>query len=229
MVEQVAPYLQFVEDLYSLGYSTVTDRNNLVHPVLERISKGEEKDFGTQWVMKKASQLLDMTGLKNAQVRKIAGEVINGWATGPIVDSFTGSMAIAGSIPRTPGQYKKGEHGELLGPTLEMIHPSIAFRMAQVSDYKPGPMDGFKRRAKKVGKEGYEWRNEKLDITISEYLIKPHDSLTRIVARQDANTHFGSRAMDFIGGIDRDVGANTTEEATSLVGRETKTGEWAES
>jgi hypothetical protein len=226
MVEQVAPYLQFVEDLCSLGYDTVTDRNNLIHPVLERLSKNE-KDFGTQWVMKKAWELLDATSLKKAQLRKIASEVVNGWATGPIVDSFTGSMAVAGSIPRTPGQYHKGADGKLLGPTFEMIHPSVAFRKLQVSDYV-GPIDGFKRRAKEVKEEGYEWRNEKLDITISEYLIKPGDQLTRIVARQDANTHFGNKAFDFIGGIDRDVGANTTEEAQSLVGRETKTGEWAD-
>lgn len=220
MVEQVSPYVQFVEDLYSLGYDTVTDRKKLIHPVLDRFTKGEVKNYGTNWFMQKASQFLNATGLKPAEIRSVADSVVHGWATGPIVDSYTGSMVIAGSITRTPGQYLLDENKKPLGPTNESIHPCVAFRMSQVSDYKPDskdkPLYGYKRRARASKTEGYEWYHEKMNITLPEYIIKPGDMVTRVVARQDSNTHFGNKAMDFIGGIDEDIGAVSTEEAVSL-------------
>jgi hypothetical protein len=98
--------------------------------------------------------------------------------------------------------------------------------MSQVSDYKPEskdkPLYGFKRRAASKTK-GYEWYHEQLKITLPEYIIKPTDMVTRVVARQDSNTHFGNKAMDFIGGLDEDIGFINTEEAVSLQERKIAT------
>jgi hypothetical protein len=71
--------------------------------------------------------LLDKTGLKKAQLRKVADGVVNGWATGTIVDSCTGTMAIAGAIPRTPGRYRehRGGNETYLGETNEKIYPCV--------------------------------------------------------------------------------------------------------
>jgi hypothetical protein len=217
MCERVAPYLQLSTDLSTLASSAVEDRHNLIAPVMERIHTGE-KDYGTNWVASKAWMLLDKTGLKKAQLRKIADGVVNGWATGPIVDSCTGAMAVAGAVPRIPGRYREREGGDetKIGDTNEKIHPCVKYRMMKDPSYKPVALAGFDKRTLRQEKEkGYEWTNGK--VKILEYLIKPEDHFTRCIAKKDDRVDH--KASDFIGSIDRDVGANT-DEANSLSTRE---------
>jgi len=218
MCEQVAPYLQLSGDLGTVALSTVEDRFNLISPVLRRLDQGV-KNYGTNWVMKRAWMALDKTGVKKAQLKQVELNVVNGWATGPIVDSFTGEMRAAGSIPRTPGRY--GE--KKLGMTNEMIHPCVKYRMEKDTKYKPLPLDGFSRALLNENEKGFLWANKrglveekkngyawkKGEVIIPEYIIKPEDSFTRHVAMQDCLIENG--ASDFIGRIDRDIGANSSE------------------
>jgi hypothetical protein len=210
MCEQVAPYLQFDGDLGTIARSAVEARFNLITPVLRTLEKGE-KDYGSNWVMKNAWKALDMTGVKKAQLKTLANNVVNGWATGPIVDSFTGSMAAAGSITRTPGQYRE----EGFGTTKEMIHPCVKYRMLKDKTYKPLPLEGFSRS---LMKDGYVWTKGK--VTIPEYTIKPEEYFTRHVAMQDCSVEDG--ASDFIGQIDRDLGVKSFEAETLDTREETK-------
>ncbi|KAF4974178.1 hypothetical protein FZEAL_8883 [Fusarium zealandicum] len=202
MCEQVAPYLQLSElgNLHALGQSAVEDRYNLLKPLLEDIRNGEEKDFGSGPLTSRISATLDRTGLKKADVRKISDEAISGWATGPIVDSFTGVMIAAGSVDRTPGRYEKDKKGSDLGKTYEMIHPCVRYRMNKMSSYKPKALSGFSRAAEG---EGYVWK--KGSVTIPEFLIKPEDGFTRHVAMQDRGVNGNAEA--FIAEIDKFVGA----------------------
>ena len=147
MCEQVAPYLQFVQDgsLGDLGKSAVQDRYNLLKPLLTDIQNGEEKDFGGGLLTSRIAASLDRTGIRKADVRKIPEETVSGWATGPIVDSFTGAMIAGGSIDRAPGNYTKDDKGRELGETYEMIHPCVKYRMSKVPNYKPKALRGFER------------------------------------------------------------------------------------
>lgn len=214
MCERVAPYLSLSDDgtLSTLASDGVGDRWKLIQPVLEEVKRGD-KDYGNHWIMKRAWTALDKSGLKKAQVKSVADGVVNGWATGPIVDSFTGTMVAAGSIIRTPGQYTKDDKGRKLGPTNEMIHPSVEYRKSKVSSYRPEALlgFGFKRSRQESGNKGWAWSNG--TITIPEYLIKPEDHFSRFVAMQD-NNGLENQASDFIGGIDKDVGAKTSEADT---------------
>lgn len=207
MCEQVAPHLELSKDIH---WEAVEDRSKLIRPLLDEIEKGE-KDYGNHALFKNAWKVLDKTGVVKAQTKKIEDGVVNGWATGPIVDSFQGGMALAGSIVRTPGDYERK-----LGPTYEYIHPSVTYRMRKVANYKPEALKGFTRSEKPDEKNRYVWT--KGDIKIPEYLIKAGDSFTRCVAQQDSYRTDGN-AADFIGGIDRQVGAKTSE-AESLDARE---------
>jgi len=198
MCEQVAPYLQFDGDLMSLAQSSVSDRFNLITPILKKISEGV-KDYGGNWVTSKGWQLLDKAGLKKAGLKTIPLGAVNGWATGPIVDSFTGTMTAAGSIIRTPGAYGAG--------AVEMIHPSIKYRMMKNTTYRPEALKNFERSLRKTGDKVYEWKRG--NITIPEYIIKDTDYFTRHVAGQDAGTE--DHASDFIGRLDRDLGQKSNE------------------
>ncbi|UPK99608.1 hypothetical protein LCI18_010543 [Fusarium solani-melongenae] len=202
MCEQVAPYLQFIEDgsLAGLGQSAVEDRYNLLKPLLDNIEKGEEKDFGKGIITSRLAAGLDRSGIRKADVRSIPEETITGWATGPIVDSFTGAMIAGGSIDRTPGQYRKDDKGRDLGETYEMIHPSVRYRMNKISSYKPKALRGFERVAD--GKT-YVWK--KGGVTIPEFVIKPEDAFSRHVAQQDRGGN--GNAKEFIAEIDKFVGA----------------------
>ncbi|KAM5356095.1 hypothetical protein ACJ41O_002741 [Fusarium nematophilum] len=197
MCEQVAPYIQFSDQgsITGLGQSAVEDRLNLLKPVLDEISRGE-KDHGNGLITSRVSVVLDRTGVKKADTKKIAEETISGWATGPIVDSFTGAMIAGGSVDRTPGRYD----GKDLGPTYEKIHPSVKYRMMKVPSYKPKALNGFTRA--QDGK-GYVWK--KGSVKIPEYVIKQEDGFSRYVASQDRGA--GGNASDFIGEIDKAVGA----------------------
>ncbi|KAK8039076.1 hypothetical protein PG993_007487 [Apiospora rasikravindrae] len=179
MCEQIAPYLQLDVDLRSLARVAVEDRVTLIKPVLDRIAHGE-KDFGSNWLARKGWEALDWSGLKKAQPKHVANDVVNGWATGPIVDSFSGTMTLAGAVDRTPGRYveykEKGKSPVKLGETHEMIHPSVEYRMRKKKNttprYDPEGLKGFRRDVRKAadekkrsewtgsGKLGYEWTYE---------------------------------------------------------------------
>ncbi|KAK8134075.1 hypothetical protein PG984_006087, partial [Apiospora sp. TS-2023a] len=235
MCEQVAPYLQLDVDLGSLARAAVADRYNLIKPVLDRIAHGE-KDYGSNWLTRKGWEALDRSGLKKAQLKHVANDVVNGWATGPIVDSFSGTMTIAGAVYRTPGRYveykEKGKSPVKLGKTHEMIHPSVKYRKEKkekaTPPYDPEGLKGFRRDVRKSadpkryewtgsGKSGFEWTMTKEggddaipEVSIPEYLIKPEDVFSRFVAMQDTSEADDS-ASDFIGKIDKAVGAKTQE------------------
>ncbi|GKU14691.1 unnamed protein product [Fusarium langsethiae] len=194
MCEQVAPFLEFAEggSLGDLGKSAVQDRYNLLKPLLTNIQNGDEKDYGGGLLTSRIAASLDRTGIKKAEVRKVPEETIRGWATGPIIDSFTGAMIASGSIDRTPGNYSKDDKGRELGETYEMIHPCVKYRMNKVASYKPRALRGFERTTD--GKKGYVWK--KGNVQIPEFGIKTEHAFTRYVAEQDRY------ATEFIKSID---------------------------
>ncbi|KAF5026482.1 hypothetical protein F66182_1404 [Fusarium sp. NRRL 66182] len=194
MCEQVAPYLQFFEggSLSELGKSTVEDRYNLLKPLLTDIQNGEEKDYGPGPLSSRIAAHLDRSGIIKVDVRKIPEETLTGWATGPIVDSFTGAMIAAGSVDRAPGTYSKDNKGRELGSTYEMIHPCVKYRMNKVAGYRPRALRGFDRAVD--GSKGYLWK--KGDVEIPEFVIKAGDAFSRRLAEQDRY------ASDFIKSID---------------------------
>ncbi|KAF4955845.1 hypothetical protein FGADI_4240 [Fusarium gaditjirri] len=198
MCEQVAPYLQFVENgsLGELGKSAVQDRYNLLKPLLTNIQNGDEKDYGPGPLSSRIAASLDRTGIKKADVRKIPEETVSGWATGPIVDSFTGAMIAGGSVDRVPGSYTKDDKGREIGDTYEMIHPCVKYRMSKVPNYKPKALRGFERTAD--GGKGYVWT--KGNVKIPEFVIKTGDAFSRHVAEQDRSA--GGNARDFLKSID---------------------------
>ncbi|KAG9507218.1 hypothetical protein J7337_000767 [Fusarium musae] len=198
MCEQVAPYLQFVEDgsLSELGKSAVQDRYNLLKPLLTNIQNGDEKDYGPGPLSSRVAASLDRTGIKKADVRKIPEETVSGWATGPIVDSFTGAMIAGGSVDRVPGNYTKDDKGREIGDTYEMIHPCVKYRMSKIPSYKPKALRGFERTAD--GGRGYVWT--KGNIKIPEFVVKTGDAFSRHVAEQDRSS--GGNARDFLQKID---------------------------
>ncbi|KAH6961361.1 hypothetical protein HG530_005182 [Fusarium avenaceum] len=202
MCEQVAPYLQLNKDgnLGDLGKSAVQDRLNLLKPLLTNIQSGSEKDFGPGILTSRIAASLDRTGIRKADVRKVPEETISGWATGPIVDSFTGAMIASGSVDRSPGNYSKDDKGKELGSTYEMIHPSVKYRMDKISSYKPKALRGFERTAKSG--QGYVWK--KGSVEIPEFVIKAGDAFSRHVAEQDRSA--GGNAVDFLKSIDKVLG-----------------------
>ncbi|KAI8931192.1 hypothetical protein NX059_011542 [Plenodomus lindquistii] len=85
-----------------------------------------------------------------------------GWGIGPILDSYKGIMAAAGSAPRTPGHYfvdrehaeehDKNNHHKV---TNEFMHPVIQHAIKQI-DYQPEALEGFERKSIKGGL-GHHW------------------------------------------------------------------------
>lgn len=215
------------------------DHCNIVKPVLDRIAHGE-KDYGTNWLTSKAWEALDRSGIKKAQLKHVANDVVNGWATGPIVDNFSGSMTFAGAVHRAPGRYIEykqkgpGKSPVKLGKTHEMIHPSVEYRKRKkktvTPPYDPEGLKGFWRDVRMAadekryewtgsGRSGFEWTKTikakegdgvAFEVLIPEYLIKPEDVFSRYVAMQDSLGVEGT-ASDFIGEIDKAVGAKTQE------------------
>ena len=234
MCEQIAPYLQLAGgDLNTLALSTCEDRWNLVQQVIVAAAKGE-KDFNSAWGLSSVWELLDKTKLKKADAKKFSDKAINGWATGPIVDSHAGKFKALGSEYRTPGHYRLKESGNVrLGATNEMMHPSIQHRLDRDDKYQPAalgrdpnnPRKLFKRvscLADKVTKKPahFEWTDG--DVTVSEYVIKPTDYFTRHVAMQDGWSE-GDSASDFIGHTDLFLGADTSEARSVTTKNEHKT------
>lgn len=198
MCEQIAPFLQLDKNLLALANNSVQDRYDLIDsPTPAPAAATDVKD----WLKKGASDLLKKGGFVEAARKDVPQEVRYGWGTGPLVDSFSGAMALAGSTTRTPGRYTENKSdGVRLGKTNEMIHPTVQYRMNKKGDYKPESLKGFKRQ--QVGQQGFEWRQG--STTIPEYHIKPEDVFTRYIADQDIMGP--NNASNFIRGIDRAVG-----------------------
>ncbi|KAI8625509.1 hypothetical protein F5Y19DRAFT_450302 [Xylariaceae sp. FL1651] len=209
MCEQIAPYLQLQEgNLQTLAMDASADRFNLIHPVLKSMAQGK-KDYGSQSYLSYGWKALDYTGLYKAPLKKVPDTAINGWGTGPIVDSFTGKIMAAGAEIRTPGRYKQYKIGKItteMGATKEMIHPSVGYRKEKCCDYNPPALEGFSRKL--LPSKGFVWTDGKIEIP--EYVIKPTDLFTRHLARSDI-TDPELMASDYIGHVDRVVGEKTSE------------------
>jgi hypothetical protein len=225
MCEQVAPFLQFNEDLSSLAASTIQDRLNLMGSVMASVEKSEKDgEDNSSWISKKVWDLLGTAGAKKAQLSDAAHDIVHGWATGPIIDGAVGFVTATGNTPRTPGDYlvdkSKKEAGVSvkLGPTKEMIHPSIQYRKTTVTNpsYEPPALKGFTRsdqpveakqnpgEPKKTTKKWrYEWR--KGDIVIPEYTIRAEDAFSRYIAKPNGVSE--DSALAFIEKIDKAIAA----------------------
>lgn len=210
MCEQIAPYIQLKGgDLLTLAMNTVEDRMSLIRPIMEAVSKGE-KDYGSNRIISKGWAALDKIGIHKAQLKKIADGVVDGWATGPIIDSFAGTMMAAGSEIRNPGRYELDTTGKKpikVGPANEYIHPSVGYRKTKrPQEYNPPALKGFNRI--EAGNKGFIWTDGKS--TIPEYVIKPEDVFTRYIAQQDS-MDIDLTAVDFVGDVDRVLDLKTSE------------------
>ncbi|KAH7034650.1 uncharacterized protein B0I36DRAFT_381542 [Microdochium trichocladiopsis] len=254
MIEQASPYLQFNPNL---AQTIVEDRMTLITPILKTLAHTRAEEAAaheSHWAITKAFEYIassthlykpshshsatehaDMQA-QAATLAAAAYRASNGWATGPIVDSFTGVMKIAGSVTRTPGRYnKKDSAGNDIGVTNEQIHPSVKYRFDKRDEWSPA-LKGFQRRETTVqvpgGADGqtrtekrFEWYNAD-GVRIPEYVIKAEDVFTRYVANLDDTTDEKKQqgvpgsviaapgdgaASRFLGGIDRVLGLKTRE------------------
>ncbi|ETS85953.1 hypothetical protein PFICI_03978 [Pestalotiopsis fici W106-1] len=195
MCEQIAPYVQLDSNLLKLATNSVRDRYELIHAPLQLTPQTREEGL-----LKKASDLLNRAG---AGQKPVSPEVQYGWADGPIVDSFAGTMKLAGSKPRTPGRYShSGPDGAKLGKTNEMIHPSVQYRMQRRPEYRPEPLKGFTRQQTD---HGFQWKQG--EIVVPEYRIKSSDVFSRYIVDQDS-LKGESQASKFVREIDQAIGQN---------------------
>jgi len=127
--------------------------------------------------------------------RVVAMDALTGWATGPIIDSFHGMIALADSKYRTPGEYRKstlqdGKSVEL-GKTNEFIHPTVQYRKEHLREdaYRPLALDKFERKEErgKVKQQdgstkevvvGFKWVKKDKTASIPEWKIAA-DSMER--------------------------------------------------
>ncbi|KAH8203035.1 hypothetical protein TruAng_002763 [Truncatella angustata] len=204
MCEQISPYIQLDKDIFNLAKNSLQDRYDLIACPLEplpptMLPKGGN-DIG-HWLKKRASSFLVKNGLKDSH-KTVSEQVQFGWATGPIEDSFSGAMVLAGSRTRTPGRYnERNFDGVRIGKTYEMIHPTVWYRQERRPDYLPEALKGFKRQ--QASTKGFEWRNG--STAIPEYLIKPNDFFTRYIAAHN-DLEGEANAFEFIRSIDKVVG-----------------------
>jgi hypothetical protein len=192
MCERIAPYVQLDTNLIKLASNSIQERYDLISSSLQAPRKTPKLTL-----MKKALSLFNWkcNGKPQDGARK---DVQYGWASGPIVDSFTGAMVVAGSTIRTPGRYQDDESkGVGIGKTHEMIHPSVQYRMQKIPNYRPAALKGFIRQQTV---NGFEWR--KGDITIPEFVIKPEDKFSRYLVDQE-KLEGNAEAADFIEAIDQ--------------------------
>lgn len=135
----------------------------------------------------------------------LAADALQGWGTGPIVDSFEGNMKKAGSKYRTPGEYRDENPPEgATGKTEEEVHPTVWYRMQQLgNEYQPVPLKGFKREQNKSADGvSYEW--VKGSLRIPESKIGGMQSIERACLVGDA-------AKKFMGGLDKEYGVDSWE------------------
>lgn len=206
MVEQLTPHLSFEINITNLSQA---DRFLLMRPVVEDLIKSKNK---THWLMKKINADLAKDSKADpwndgnkTRSRNLAASALKGWATAPIIDSFEGEMAKAGSHYRTPGEYTetKLQSGKTvkLGKTNEQIHPTVKYRMEQLgSEYNPIPLKSFVRQKKTGG--GFEW--VKGGVRIPEYKIGGYQSLERYCLADQS-------ARDFLGRVDEVNGIQSFE------------------
>lgn len=170
------------------------ERKSLIDSALIKIARSETGRSGN-WLASRASEFLNWTGLKKAPPKQVSAEIVHGWATGPIIDSFTGTLVLAGSTVRTPYRYAADnssgiEYDQSRDATREMIHPSVAYRMrkkpAGEDRYQPKALAGFERRPIKTERDkGFEWSNG--DCAIPEYHISTGDVFSRRLASGEAS------------------------------------------
>lgn len=153
MCDKLRPHLRFEDKLRKRA---VGDRMAMINPILAEIEAGGNRDYG-HWTVKPFWKAADAVVPYYDCPQKLVSELTKcGWATGPIVDTSTAEYKLAKNIVRTPGRYGRDENGKYLklGPTNELIHPCIAYRMAMLQGarlgagekaYKPDALAGFQR------------------------------------------------------------------------------------
>ena len=162
MMARLEPYLQFVPLAPKIA---TEDRFLQMGPVVDELIESENT---SHWLMRKIqANIADekiytpdlWKGEENNKAtlkRVLAIDALTGWATGPIIDSYTGKMALAGDKHRTPGEYKESQlqDGKVvwLGPTNEYVHPSVRYRMEHLKQesYNPTALWGFTRKKASV-------------------------------------------------------------------------------
>lgn len=187
MCEQIAPYLQLDINLLNLARNSLQDRYDLIDAPLQVPPTRLPKSI-SDLLSKAASDFLQKTTAREGMPTQDTSQDIRyGWATGPIVDSFAGSVALAGSTIRTPGRYTEDKsNGVRLGRTNEMIHPTVKYRMDKRVGYKPEALDGFVHQ--QIRPDLYEWKHG--DTTIPEFVIKSGDAFSRYLEHE--NERFGA-------------------------------------
>ncbi|KAH9869062.1 hypothetical protein J1614_008139 [Plenodomus biglobosus] len=135
MVDRCNPFLRF-----KIDYSITQDYRRALNVIAERAQAAGSKDHSG-----------------DAKTKHYGG-----WGIAPILDSYQGILAAAGSEPRTPGHYfvdrehakehDKNNHHKI---TNEYMHPVIQHAMKQIQ-YQPEALKGFVRTPIDSGK-GHNW------------------------------------------------------------------------
>jgi hypothetical protein len=207
MVEQLKEHLAFELNADILWNQ---DRFLLMQPIIESIL-GDHDKYKNNWFIKKIDNMLakDKTDPWNdgnkTRSKVLAADALQGWATGPIVDSFEGKMKKAGSKYRTPGEYRDENRPQgAIGKTEEEIHPTVWYRMQQLGkEYQPEPLKSFKREQKKSANGvSYEW--VKGSVRIPESKIGGMQSIER-------SCLVSYTAKEFVGGLDKEYGVDSWE------------------
>jgi hypothetical protein len=207
MLEQLKEHLAFEPNAVTLLNQ---DRLFLLQPIIESLL-GDHAKYKNNWLVKRIDNMLakDRTDLWNdgnkTRSKVLAADALQGWGTGPIVDSFEGNMKKAGSKYRTPGEYRDENPPEgATGKTEEEVHPTVWYRMQQLgNEYQPVPLKGFKREQNKSADGvSYEW--VKGSLRIPESKIGGMQSIERACLVGDA-------AKKFMGGLDKEYGVDSWE------------------
>jgi hypothetical protein len=207
MVEQLKEHLAFELNAETLWNQ---DRFLLMQPIIESLLSDDAK-YKNNWLVKKIDNMLakDKTDPWNdgnkTRSKVLAADALQGWATGPIVDSFEGKMKKAGSKYRTPGEYRDENPPQCAtGKTEEEIHPTVWYRMQQLGkEYQPEPLKSFKRKQKKSANGvSYEW--VKGSVRIPESKIGGMQSIER-------SCLVSYTAKEFMGGLDKEYGVDSWE------------------
>jgi len=219
MISMLSPHLSFLPSAPALANN---DRFLQMRPAVDDLIRTGNT---SHWLMKKihaniantASNTPDLWSDDGLTLKRVlAADALVGWATGPIIDSFTGTMTLGGSRYRTPGGYKESklQSGKTvkLGKTNEFIHPTVQYRIDHLGrgGYNPTALWGFERKKDYVelkdgsGKvAGYVW--EKKDGTkVPEWRIREDDAMERAcVASRSSRVWMGK--------LDKELGVRSAE------------------
>ncbi|CAI6281161.1 unnamed protein product [Periconia digitata] len=126
-----------------------------------------------------------------------------GWGTGPIVDSYGGMYALAGTAPRVPGSCQvemydpkskeyRLEDINAYGETNEYIHPICEFRKVIRGDEPNGALRAFTRRFEKINGKGlFWWYRDGGRKGIPEWVImKHHEHVAGMGVSDDGEVNF---------------------------------------